>query len=206
VRTRTLIVAALVLIASAYVRLVSATAAPVARTALDQFPITVGEWEGQALPPLDAATARVLGADEYLNRRYVGTGSLAVDLFVAYYGSQQHGDAIHSPRNCLPGSGWAPVEASTTTLSRSGTEPIAINRYVIEKGSDRRVVFYWYQGRDRVVTNEYANKAWLVMDAIRSGRTDGGLVRILARESAAGEREALAFAAAALEPLRRSLP
>jgi EpsI family protein len=147
----------------------------------------------------------VLGADEYLNRRYVRPDGAAVDLFVAYYRSQQHGDAIHSPRNCLPGAGWEPVSQSETTL-RAGGEPVSVNRYVIRKGLDRRVVFYWYQGRGRVVSNEYANKGWLVIDAMRTGRTDGGLVRAITPASEAGERSAVALLEAALAPLEKSLP
>jgi EpsI family protein len=205
-RARAVAVAALVLLASVYVRFVAASAADVTRMPLDRFPLEIAGWKGEPLPPLDDATARVLGADEYLNRRYFQPDGAAVDLFVAYYRSQQHGDAIHSPRNCLPGAGWEPVSQSETTLRLSGREPVSVNRYVIRKGLDRRVVFYWYQGRGRVVSNEYANKGWLVIDAMRTGRTDGGLVRAITPASEAGERSAVALLEAALPPLEKSLP
>ena len=52
-----------------------------------------------------------------------------------------------------------------------------MNRFIIQKGLDRQAVFYWYQGRSRVVASELANKAWLMLDAARLRRTDGGLVR-----------------------------
>jgi hypothetical protein len=40
-------------------------------------------------------------------------------------------------------------------------------------------VFYWYQGRGRTVANEFANKGWLMLDAARLRRTDGGLIRLM---------------------------
>lgn len=206
-RARAVAVAALILLASVYVRFVAASARDVTREPLDRFPLEIAGWTGESLPPLDDATARVLGADEYLNRRYVQPGGgAAVDLFVAYYRSQQHGDAIHSPRNCLPGAGWEPVSQSETTLRPAGGEPVSVNRYVIRKGLDRRVVFYWYQGRGRMVSNEYANKGWLVIDAMRTGRTDGALVRAITPASETGERSAVALLEAALAPLQKSLP
>jgi EpsI family protein len=54
-----------------------------------------------------------------------------------------------------------------------------VNRVVIQKGVDRQAVFYWYQGRSRFVASELANKAWLMLDAARLRRTDGGLVRVM---------------------------
>ena len=56
---------------------------------------------------------------------------------------------------------------------------------MIQKGIDRQVVLYWYQGRGRVIANEYANKLWLMVDAARLHRTNGSLVRIVAPVAAA---------------------
>jgi EpsI family protein len=86
---------------------------------------------------------------------------------------------IHSPQNCLPGAGWIPVESGLANL-RVGEATISVNQFVIQNGLDRQAVFYWYQGRGRVVANEYKNKALLMLDAARLHRTNGGLVRVIA--------------------------
>jgi len=101
-----------------------------------------------------------------------------VALYVGYYASQRQGDTIHSPQNCLPGAGWRPVSAERTTVDFGG-RTVPVNRFIIQKGLDRQAVFYWYQGRSRVVASEFANKAWLMLDAARLRRTDGGLVRAI---------------------------
>ena len=99
-------------------------------------------------------------------------------LYVGYYASQRQGDTIHSPQNCLPGAGWRPVMAERSTIDLGG-RTIPVNRFIIQKGMDRQAVLYWYQGRSRVVASELANKAWLMLDAARLRRTDGGLVRLI---------------------------
>jgi EpsI family protein len=122
----------------------------------------------------------VLGADDYLNRVYYAdvSGDI-VGLYVAYYGSQRQGDAIHSPLHCLPGNGWTPI-AHTRRRVDVGAAHIPVNDYVVEKSGTRNLVMYWFQGRGRVVASEYANKAYLLADAFRLGRTDEALIRIAA--------------------------
>ena len=63
--------------------------------------------------------------------------------------------------------------------------------YIIQKGLSRQVVLYWYQGRGRVIANEYANKLWLMVDAARLHRTNGsssGSSRPSRRRPAASRR------------------
>jgi EpsI family protein len=129
-------------------------------------------------------------------------------VYVGYYASQRQGDTMHSPQNCLPGAGWRPIESSYLDLPIEGGAR-RINRYVIQKGLDRQVVLYWYQGRGRVVANEYVNKLFLMWDAARLNRTDGGLVRIIA-PAVAGVAEASStatrFATALMPSLMERLP
>jgi len=99
---------------------------------------------------------------------------------VGYYHSQREGSQIHSPMNCLPGAGWLPVTTATATLAMSASgERAVINRYLIQKGLDRRVVMYWYQSHGRVVASEYWSKVYLVLDSMRMNRTDAALVRVI---------------------------
>jgi EpsI family protein len=101
-----------------------------------------------------------------------------VDLFIAYFPSQRAGATIHSPKNCLPGSGWFPVQADRITIHVPGHSAFPANRYLIAKGEERELVLYWYWAHDRAVASEYAAKIYLVTDAIRMNRSDGSLVRV----------------------------
>jgi EpsI family protein len=140
----------------------------------------------------------VLRADDYVNRRYAGNGRFA-DLFVAYYASQRQGDTMHSPMNCLPAAGWQPLSAERVTIPVDGHAPIHSNKYVIQKGLDRQLVFYWFQSHGRTVASEYASKYYLVLDSLRLKRSDAALVRIVVPMASRGpdaDRAATEFARA----------
>jgi EpsI family protein len=153
----------------------------VARTAFDTFPMTVGDWRATVDPPMEEDILKVLGVDDYLSRVYYRQRE-AVGLYMGYYGSQRQGDTIHSPLNCLPGSGWEPVSEGRLSIANAdgAGRDITVNRYIVKKGLERQLVLYWYQSHGRVVASEYWSRAFLINDAIRLNRTDGSLVRVIA--------------------------
>ena len=79
-------------------------------------------------------------------------------------------------RTAFPVPAGCRSETAVTHL-RAGDRIVPVNQFVIQKALDRQVVFYWYHGRGRVTANEYANKAFLMLDAAHLHRTNGGLVR-----------------------------
>lgn len=150
-----------------------------AREALASLPQQLGPWVGDDIAiPRDVLD--VLGAGDFLLRVYrtPDTPQPYVDLFVAYFPSQRSGDSIHSPKNCLPGAGWSPVESERVMLTLPGRAAFPANRYVIAKGDDRMLVLYWYLAHDRAVASEYWAKFYLVADAMRLNRSDGSLIRV----------------------------
>jgi EpsI family protein len=146
---------------------------------IDSFPEVVSVWKGRDVPMV-ANLLEVLGPGEFLMRDYQRLpNEPPVTLFLAYFPSQRTGDTIHSPQNCLPAAGWTPVESGRIPLRLKNGTTVSVNRYVIAKGLQRELVFYWYQAQGRVTPNEYWAKIFLVTDAIRTNRTDGALVRIV---------------------------
>ena len=207
---RAVLLAVMILGAGAYGRHASGQEQPVAREPLSSLPRQVASWTMVAETPLEPDVLGVLGADDYANRVYVDRAGAPVTLYVGYYASQRQGDTIHSPQNCLPGAGWQPVSSRRGVLDAGGRQ-VPVNQYVIQKGLDRQVVLYWYEGRGRIVANEYANKLWLMVDAARLHRSNGSLVRVMAPAAAAdvlpqAEASAQAFARALIPHLDRYLP
>ena len=149
------------------------------RQSLSSFPEQLGDWTGTDLT-MDKDTLQVLGPGDFLLRSYNREdGSVPyLGLFIAYFPSQRSGDTIHSPKNCLPGAGWAPIESSRIDLTVPGQSSFPVNRYVIAKGESRQLVLYWYWAHGRGVASEYWAKYYLVADSIALNRSDGSLVRI----------------------------
>src|SRR5438309_1988101 len=88
------------------------------RQPLKAFPQQLGAWTGTDVAiPQDVLD--VLGQGDFLLRVYQDDSGRNpdVDLFLAYFCSQRAGDTIHSPKNCLPGAVWSPIEASRISIS-----------------------------------------------------------------------------------------
>jgi EpsI family protein len=147
---------------------------------LDGFPTQVGDWRMVQQGVMEQEVKEVLRADDYITRDYAASPTKNADLFVAFFKSQRAGQTPHSPKNCLPGSGWVWTVSDIIPVSVPGREgPIEINRYIVSKGEDRSVVLYWYQSRDRVVASEYKAATFVALDALRYNRTDTALVRVV---------------------------
>jgi EpsI family protein len=204
---RVFVLAALVFCAGAWAQAGGPREVPL-RTPLSAFPLRIDDWRGFDGPAIEPEVARVLRADDYVNRVYRDRAGAPVGLWVAFYASQRQGDAIHSPLNCLPGTGWTPLDHTRPVLTIDD-RPLRVNRYLVQKRGDRQVVLYWYQGRGRVIASEYANKAFLLLDAFRHRRTDGALVRVTAPvlgDERGADRTAIDFVAALHPQLTRWLP
>ncbi|HYO91636.1 MAG TPA: EpsI family protein [Pyrinomonadaceae bacterium] len=155
--------------------------ARVERRELKEFPAQVGQWrQVGADTRFDKATEQVLRADDYLSRAYAGPDNRVASFYVGYYATQRNGATYHSPLNCLPGSGWTMNDPATVEIKPAdGSAPFEANRYIIENGSDRQLLVYWYQGRGRKVASEYWGKIYTVIDSAKRRRSDGAMVRIM---------------------------
>lgn len=148
------------------------------RSPLSSFPRTLGAWTSTDIA-LGQDVRDVLGPGDFLLRAYDNTANgKDVNLFIAYFPSQRAGDTIHSPKNCLPGSGWTPIQSDRIRIAIPGQAPFVANRYVIAQAQQRQLVLYWYWAHNRAVASEYAAKFYLISDSIRMHRTDGSLVRV----------------------------
>lgn len=149
------------------------------RASFVSFPRQLGEWTGTDLTITPDVLA-VLGPGDFLLRDYhQATGETPiVELFLAYFPSQRAGDTIHSPRHCLPGAGWLPIQSGQMMISLPDRAPFIANRYLIAKGERRALAVYWFLAHNRVVANEYWAKFYLIEDSIRLNRSDGSLIRV----------------------------
>ena len=178
---------------------------------LTRLPQDLGDWRTVSENVVEPEVQEVLKASDLLNRTYSSAEhGLTANLFVAFFKTQRAGQAPHSPKNCLPGSGWVPSVADTVSIAVPGRpEPISVNRYVVAKGEYKSLVMYWYQSRDRVVANEYTAKFYVAADALRHNRTDTSLVRVvvpITGSEADAQRAAEDFVRDFFQPLRQTLP
>ena len=150
------------------------------RKPLDSFPAALGEWQGRRGTIFNTQILDKLKLKDYVMRDYGDGAGRALNLYIGYWDTQRKGAVIHSPKNCLPGAGWEPVEASFLTIALPAPHPpITVNRYLIQKDRDQIVVLYWYHSQGQVIAGEVPARIAMVKSALLHNRTDGAIVRLM---------------------------
>lgn len=168
-------------------------------------PTQIQRWKMVQESELDSEVQALLKADDTLNRLYAEPGNPHwASLYIAYFKTQRTGVSPHSPKVCLPGSGWVPSESERIQVSVPGeSKPLNVNRYIVSKGEERSTVLYWYQSAHRSIASEYAAKVYTVLDSVRYRRSDTSLVRVVVPHTSSNDTQA---EATALRFIRDSYP
>jgi len=145
------------------------------------FPKQIGQWIGSEAR-FDQRIYDALGVDDSFLGNYRTSDGRQVNLYIGYYQSQKEGDLIHSPKNCMPGAGWNITQTSLeeVTIPDSKSGKIKTIKLLLQNGRQKQVVLYWFQSRGRIISSEYMQKLYLVIDSITKHRTDGSFVRLIA--------------------------
>lgn len=162
---------------------------------LNSFPKVLPGWQMVSQSSMSKEILDVLRADDTLTRLYLKTPipdlkhltpaerddvmATAEEFYVAFFSTQQQGQTPHSPRYCLPGNGWQPIQTGKVEIPIPGSNPIVVNKYIIAKEAEKTLALYWFQSHGRVVASEFAEKFYMVSDSMRYHRSDTALVRIM---------------------------
>lgn len=151
---------------------------------LAELPTSIGQWKSTEVP-ISSSILDVLGKGVFLNRIYQPAAALPshertapIGLFIGYFPTQRSGQSIHSPQNCLPGSGWSFESSNIAEVQDSGGKRRRIGEYVISNGVNRQEVFYWYRTHGHDIASDYVAKARMLTDSILYNRTDAALIRV----------------------------
>jgi EpsI family protein len=175
---------------------------------LEVFVRNPGPWTMTREYTLTPDEDAILKADDTLSRDYKGPGN--VELFVAFFKSQRAGVTPHSPKLCLPANGWAEESSRIISVNVPGVEaPIPVNRYIVMKEDQRKLVLYWFQNWHRATADEYLSKFYLIYDSIRYRRSDEALVRVTTDwngdDDRAAEEHAIQFLQDIYQPLKQQI-
>jgi EpsI family protein len=152
------------------------------RSQFAEFPDQFGDWRCVNRETMDEATVANLRVTDYISCAYVNSEKEDfTHLYIGYHQRQtrdrESGRAavIHPPEHCLPGSGWDVIDSEIVPIDvGAGGEA---KRFVIAKGNNRSLVYFWYHSRGHVIARNYQKIMWMFLDRARRGRTDGSLVR-----------------------------
>lgn len=150
---------------------------PVAMTRqFTDFPLQIGEWHMTSRGLLSKNEEAMLNPADYLMRRYANPQGNVMDVYVSYHDGQQDG-GIHSPRNCLPGSGWQLFSSEKITVN-TDSGPVEAIRAEYAKGLRRNVFYYWFDVRGKAHTSEYSFKLAVLSGSLFMNRSDATFIRL----------------------------
>jgi EpsI family protein len=154
------------------------------------IPMQSENWNGQEYFFPDQ-TYELLKADASTLRRYANSEGKELYLFISYFKSQKYGSQIHSPKNCLPGSGWKILTREKTRVKGFSGSSLLVNRLLISDSKSKEVMYYWFQTRSGLVTSELGLKLDLVINSLKRAPTDAAFIRINLPLNEVSEKEAL---------------
>lgn len=141
------------------------------------FPTQVADWRMISQTAFNDKLLGVLKPTDYISRRYQFADGIPVELYIGYHGGGKNGGDIHSPKHCLPGSGWFEVSSKTVQINVNGKAIHAVQA-VYQLGERRELFIYWFQVSDRTLTSEYALKIAEIFNSLLYRRRDASFVRI----------------------------
>jgi EpsI family protein len=84
-----------------------------------------------------------------------------------------------------------------------------VNRYIVMKNDQRKLVLYWFQNWHRATADEYLSRIYMIYDGIRYRRSDEALVRVITDfngdQDAGAEANAIHFLQDVYQPLKRQI-
>jgi EpsI family protein len=174
------------------------------RSPFEVFPREVAGYAGRHISVSNAALQQ-LDLTDYLSREYVRNGR-RINVYVGFHGSQGRRSVIHSPQHCLPANGWYIASHDRVPIP-GGPPERRVNLLEAAYGPERALIYYWYQGRGRVVPGEYMSALARAFDAVWLNRSDEALVRfITAKDGDSAEKDLREFIEAFVALLPRYLP
>jgi len=168
---------------------------------LDTIDRQILGYTGVDNPPIVESVLKELKPSSYLVRTY-SKGDLKADLFIAFYAQQRAGESMHSPKHCLPGSGWEIWNYQSANIPVDGNT-FKVNEYSISHEGERRLVVYWYQSKNRIIASEYLGKILLARDTLLQSSTAASIVRIIVPDRPGTAEQARSFASALIPEVQR---
>lgn len=163
-------------LAALYVYTRSEAAVPTNKP-LDLFPQRAGNWTMVGQVRFDERTLEVLKPTDYLSRSYQDSDGNRVSLYLGYHNGGPDSGPIHSPKQCLPGSGWNRLHDTVHTINVAGKQVPYVGA-VYQKDTQKQLFLYWFQVREQILTNEYALKLAMVKNSMLANRRDSAFIRL----------------------------
>jgi EpsI family protein len=147
-------------------------------TNIKEFPLEKGGWVGQH-DDLIPQIVEMLNPTEIFSATYTNRKGTEIHLFFDYFARQSSLGGPHSPRNCMPGSGWIIYNEGKNEIRINGRN-ISTGRFDLRLGQSKKVMDFWYITRYGETASDYVFKLYTMISSLTFRPNDIVFVRVLA--------------------------
>lgn len=144
----------------------------------DDFPLEIGGW--RAYPEtVSNEVLQILNPQAIFAANYVNADGVKIHLLFDFFSSEATFGGPHSPRNCLPGSGWKIEKTVTRPIDLSDREFDA-GRFILRFEQSSDVMDFWYVTHLGETANDYTFKMYELISALTFKPRDIAFIRFVA--------------------------
>jgi len=141
---------------------------------LNTFPVEIGEWTGQDVPPLYKGFQE-LAVDHELSRMYRKKTGETLWFYIGYFDDQNQGKKLVSYK-----TEELFLDTTKTEVRLGGNHEIEVNKKVIMHNRQQgNLMLFWYEINGRIVSNKFMAKFYTAWDAITRKRTNGAVIMLM---------------------------
>lgn len=127
----------------------------------------------------DEKVLKALETDSTIFKKYKYAEGSEVVLYVGHYRELQKARLSHSPKVCFTAQGWIMSNSTRGSLQFNGYKS-NFTSMIVNKGTEKELVYYWYQFDDKTFADLYKMKFALLLKKIGSGKEDNLFIRVTA--------------------------
>ncbi len=169
---------------------------------VETLPLTLGEWHGGAVQPVDPDIQARLPTSHIFDRPYTDHWGRGADVMLVTAGDVVD---IHSPLDCFPSQGWRLSNLRTAVLDGQ-----RVNIMDAQQGDTGFTVLYWTTGYfppppspSPLVRRISAARQRLVERLVRTKEGTSLFVRVMLPATSLGDRTVLDLGRLLVPPIRR---
>lgn len=144
---------------------------------LTDIPVQFEGWTMAGQSRFSPDVLRQLKPTDYLYRVYKDQAGNRAVIYLGYHSGGPDSGPIHSPKHCLPGSGWFELSQVKRTI-RVAEKDVPVVEAVYQMGDQKELFIYFFQVKGQVLTNEYSLKLAEIVNSIVHNRRDSAFIRV----------------------------
>ena len=175
-----------------------------AAVSFDGFPLAKGDWVGQP-EVIPSFVTDLLNPKAIFSATYTNSQGIQIHLLFDYFVTAGSFGGPHSPRNCLPGSGWVITGQQKRTIA-VGSRKITAGRLLLRLDRTRQIVDFWYVTNYGETASDYLFKFYSMISSLSLQPRDVAFVRLICADDPASQAALEEFEALFVPEINRFLP